>query len=83
MKIECIKSVVMKNGDKKDQEAFLEGKIYRMYGYNLRSDYDIERVQCAKNEFGERHIIKDKRTDDFFDSHFKTINNSTKPTRMI
>lgn len=74
-KIKCIRDVVMEGDEEiKGKIAFTKGRIYNMYSYKLRNLYDIEYVWCAKNDWGERHIIKykkDNRLDDFFNKHFE------------
>jgi hypothetical protein len=68
--IKCIKSVVIANGDKKGEVAFTEGKEYRTYRYLMPDGYKKIPTTAAKNDWGERHIIKSEKMDDFFNEHF-------------
>jgi hypothetical protein len=72
-KIKCIKDVVMANGKQEGQSAFTEGQIYRSYRYLLKDGYDIRKVLCAKNNFGQRHTIKDQISDEFYNAHFEEV----------
>jgi hypothetical protein len=70
--LECIEDVIMKDGTK----AFTKGKLYRPYKYWLKDLYEIKPVLCAKNDFKNRHIIKefkDDGLDPFFHKHFKEV----------
>jgi hypothetical protein len=73
MKLLCIEDVIMDEGDK----AFTKGNEYRAYESTYKENYDVIGCLRAKNDNGERHIIKqldgdDKlRLDSFFYKHFK------------
>jgi hypothetical protein len=77
-KVECLEDVFVINETKekqKGQPAFVKGNVYRTYRWNMPDGYGFKRVTCAKNEFGERHIIKDHKgaEDEFYNKHFKSV----------
>ncbi|MFL1672635.1 hypothetical protein [Paenibacillus dendritiformis] len=70
--VECTENVYVKNAFD-GEPAFVKGKRYRTYSYNLRNGYDIKEVLCAKNEFNVRHIIQKEENDGFYGRHFVEV----------
>jgi len=71
--IECIKDVVMVDGE----QCFTEAKVYKTYPYTYQEGWDtFKKVTCAKNDQNERHIIIDEN-EEFFNTHFKVIEKAT------
>ena len=69
IKLLCINNVVLNDGTL----AFSEGKEYKGYKTSLRDMYTFKRVIRAKNNQGDRHIIKEidsDRLDTFYSKHF-------------
>lgn len=68
-KIECVKTVIMFDGE----QCFTEGKVYRTYPYTYQEGWEtFKKVTCAKNDQNKRHIIIDLN-DDFFNTHFRVV----------
>lgn len=80
MKLVCIEDVITEDGKK----AFTKGKAYKGYKSLLKENYDAELVIKAKNDQGERHIIKllkDERLDKFFQKHFTVAGKGSAMTK--
>ncbi len=74
-KILCIQDVIMQSGDSKGTAAFTKDCAYNTYSYTLEEGWGRRtKVLCAKNNFGQRHIIlKTEEDAEFFNTHFKEI----------
>lgn len=71
MKLTCIKDVIMETGEK----AFTKDQQYKGYKSTVKDCYYVVPVLRAKNDLGERHIIKYLKKEDldnFFNRHFKS-----------
>ena len=74
MKLECIEDVIMNVSNEK---AFTKGKIYNGYYYQGKLSIEpYRKMLCAKNDFGQRHGIKNPDSsglDEFFGKHFREL----------
>lgn len=74
MKLECIEDVIMNVSDEK---TFTKGNFYNGYYYCGRDSIEpYKKVFCAKNDFKQRHCIRNTNSpslDDFFNKHFREV----------
>ncbi|MGM1044739.1 MAG: hypothetical protein ACQEXX_01195 [Bacillota bacterium] len=72
IKLLCIKNVILNDGTL----AFTEGKEYKGYKSSLLDMWSYKRVIRAKNDQGDKHIIKEidsDRLNVFYNTHFIEI----------